>query len=322
MDYYNLEYPYYRLYYKFNKNKFLQLISSFHPEIYTIIPNNIKNKKINKFDSNYFIIKDIFENTAIINNITDYFSEVVRVKCNFKNNPSPYDYWKNNKENIIKMTLDKYKKLNIYNIRETIFFNTRLCNNFRITICLTILNYFKPKTWLDISAGWGDRLISAILYKVKKYVSCDPNINLHPCYDEIKNTFLENKDKKNYIIYKNGFLEAIIPEKDKFDIVFSSPPFFDLEIYSDFSENSVKQYTTENNWTKLFFKKSLIKAYNYLKYGGHMILYMGGEKALREMHKLSNIMEYKGIINWYDKNKNIRKIYVWKKIKKNKINDL
>ena len=73
MDYYNLEYPYYRLYYKFNKKKFLQLISSFHPEIYTIIPNNIKNKKINKFDSNYFIIKDIFENTAIINNITDYF---------------------------------------------------------------------------------------------------------------------------------------------------------------------------------------------------------------------------------------------------------
>jgi len=322
-NYLKLEYPYYNLYYKFNKNQFLKLISSFIPQIYHNIPNDLRNKRINKFDSSYFIIKDEYLKTGIINNITDYFSEKVRIKCNFKNNPSPYQYWNDNKRRILQLTLDKYKKLNIYNIRETIFFNTKLCNNFRITVSLAVLNWFKPKKWLDISAGWGDRLISAILYDVNlKYESCDPNLDLHPCYDNIKDAFLTENKKKNFIIHKNGFLEAKFSEKNKFDIVFSSPPFFDLEVYSQHSENSLKLYNSENLWIHNFFNKSLVKAYNHLKKGGHMILYMGGEKALLEMHKLDNIMEYKGIIYFYDENRNPRKIYVWKKIKSSKILNL
>ena len=102
--------------------------------------------------------------TGHINNITDLFTEKIRIHCKFKNHNSPYEYWNKNKKYIIQKTIEKYKKLNIYNIRDTIFYNTKLCNNFRITVCMQILHHFRPKTWLDISAGWGDRLISAIVY--------------------------------------------------------------------------------------------------------------------------------------------------------------
>jgi 16S rRNA G966 N2-methylase RsmD len=214
-------------------------------------------------------------------------------------------------------TIQDKKELNIYNIRETIFFNTKLCNNFRITVALTILEYFKPKKWLDISAGWGDRLLSAIFYKIKLYVSCDPNLDLHPCYDNIIETFVPESKRKNFKIYKNGFLEAPITDKN-FDIVFSSPPFFTLEIYSDFNENSVKQFATEKLWCDNFFVKSLIKAYNLLKKDGYMILYMGGsDYIMNKMHLLINIMDYKGQIYFYEKFP--RGIYVWKKIRNNKI---
>ena len=315
-NYLQIEYPYYNLYYNFDKKQVLKDIKNFSPEIYHY--NIIQKKEIEKYKNlennyEYFIIKDIFTKNSNINNITDYFSENIRVTCKFKGNLSPYEYWNKNKKIILEKTMKRYKELNIYNIREIIFFNTKLCNNFRISVALAILQHFQPKKWLDISAGWGDRLLAAIFYKMSLYVSCDPNLDLHPCYENIINTFLPKSKKKNFIIYKNGFLEAPIQNKN-FDIVFSSPPFFTLEIYSKFKENSVQQYQDEKSWCDNFFVKSLYKAYDLLKKDGYMILYMGGsEYVMNKMHLLDDIMDYRGQIYFYEKKE--RGIYVWKKTK-------
>jgi 16S rRNA G966 N2-methylase RsmD len=321
--YLKLDYPYYNLYYKFNKKNIMNDIKNFSPEIYYYKFDKLKNMNIEKYilnNSQYFIIKDTYEKTSNINNITDYFSESVRVKCKFGNYLSPKEYWDKNKIEILKKTYQKYKKLSIYNIRETIFYNTKLCNNFRVSVALSVLQYFKPNKWLDISAGWGDRLLSAIFYKIKLYVSTDPNLDLHPCYQNMVETFVPESKRKNFIIYKNGFLEAPIKE-EKFDIVFSSPPFFTLEIYSDHKENSVVRYNSEKSWCDNFFVNSLIKAYNLLKKNGHIILYMGGSAyVMNKMHLLDNIMEYKGQIYFYEKIP--RGMFVWKKIKNNKITSL
>jgi hypothetical protein len=305
----DLEYPYYRLFYHLNKKKVLEDIKQFVPHVYN---HNIINQNIKKYDGSYFIIKDIYTKTAYINDITDYFSENIRVHCKFINHPSPYEYWTKYKKDILHKTMEKYKKIDIYSIRETIFYNTKLCNNFRITVALPILEYFKAKKWLDISAGWGDRLLAAIFYKIKLYVSCDPNLDLHPCYENMINTFVPPSKRKNFIIYKNGFLEAPFGYSD-FDIVFSSPPFFTTEIYSEYPENSVKKHKTEKDWCDHFLLKSLQKAYSLLKKEGHMILYMGGSKyVMHQMHLLlDNLMEYKGQIYFYEKY--ARGMYVWKK---------
>jgi hypothetical protein len=258
--------------------------------------------------------------SIFVNNITDFFTENVRIECKFGNYLSPKEYWNLNKKNIIKNTLKKYNIIDIYHLRETIYndtklFKTKFCNNFRITLCMTILNYFKPEKWLDISAGWGDRLLSAIFCKIKLYVATDPNLDLHPGYEKIINTFVLPSKRLNYNIFKNGFLEASLPN-EKFDIVFSSPPFFTLEIYSSFSENSVSKYKSEKEWCNHFFIPSLIKAYNYVKKNGHMILYMGGSNYVMEsMHKLDKVMKYKGIIYFYENKP--RAIYVWQKMNDN-----
>ncbi len=308
-----LEYPYYSLYTKLNKKDILNKIKEYKPTIYNNVPNNLKNSKfhLQKFNGNYFIIKEDYLKTLYINNITDYFSEINRVKCKFGNYPIPLDYWTNNKKDIIQKTLQKYHKVTIHNLREIIYQNTKLCNNFRITVGMTLLNYFKPKSWLDMSAGWGDRLLSAIFCKIKYYEATDPNLDMHSCYNSMIETFVPKTRHKNYIIHKNGFLEANI-KKTNFDIVFTSPPFFTLEIYSKHNENSVVKFSTETDWINNFLIKSLIKSYNLLKAGGHMILYMGGSKeVMSAMYKLSNIMEYLGIIYFYEKTP--RGIYVWKK---------
>ena len=319
-NYLLLEYPYLHLDYKFDKKKIVEAIKKFKPIVYNEIPDELKKYHIEKYNNSYFIIKDIFNETKNINNITDYFSESVRITCKFGNHLSPKEYWNKYKNNILDKTIEKYKILNICNVREIIFEKTKLCNNFRISVALTILDYFKPSSWLDISAGWGDRLIASILCKLKLYVSCDPNLELHPSYNNIITSLVSKNKQKNYIIYKNGFLEAPIVQNN-FDIVFSSPPFFDLEKYSNFPEDSIQNYKTEKEWCDNFLIKALIKAYNLLKLNGHIVLYVGGSPyVMLKMHLLDKIMNYKGIIYFYEKNP--RAMFVWEKINDKKIKNL
>ena len=316
----NLEYPYYNKYYNLNKKEVLKNIKNFQPTILKSVHKELIKYSLEKYNNSYFIIKENYLKNIYINSITDYYSESVRVKCKIGNNISAYEYWNKNKRMIIEKTKKKYGTLNIHNLREIIYLNTRLCNNFRITVSLAVLEYFKPKSWLDISAGWGDRLLSAIFYKISLYVSCDPNLELHKCYDSMIDTFVTKSKKKNFIIHKRGFLESPIEEMD-FDIVFSSPPFFTLEKYSDFSENSITKYNNEKDWTNYFFIPSLIKAYNHLKDGGHIILYMGGSRyVMEQMHRLDKVAKYCGTIYFYDNKP--RGMFVWKKIRNDKINIL
>lgn len=321
-------YPYYNIYYKFNKKHILHIVKNFKPVIYnpkniTEIPQNMRAHSFNKYnnlDSSYFIIKDDWKKNEELNNITDYFSESVRVKCSFGNNVCPLDYWNNNKVEILEHTINKYKTLNIYNIREYLFEKTRFCNNFRISVGITILNHFKPKKWLDISSGWGDRLLCALLYKVERYVSTDPNKDLHPCYNKIIETLVPKAKRNKITIHEKGF-EDIDLKDEMFDFVFSSPPFFTLEKYSAYENNSITHYKDEKVWCEKFFIKSLIKCYNHLEKDGIMILYMGGSKyVFDQMFKLNNVMDYKGIIYFYDNKP--RAMYVWKKLKDNKIDNL
>ena len=315
MDYESLKYPYFNLFFDINNhdnlheiyNKVKQLKDI--EKIYTKIPKGLSkySDSFEKFGSEYFIIHDLYDETHFINNLTDIFSEKERVNCSIGKYESPQHYWDKNKKHIIKKTINKYKDLNIYLLRETIFENTKLCNNFRISVCLSILNYFKPKKWLDISAGWGDRLMSAIMYSTilkhpfTLYEATDPNLNLHPCYQEMLNTFVSPSKQKKFIIHKNGFLEANL-SNTKFDIVFSSPPYFTLEKYSSFAEDSITKHPNEKDWVDYFLVPSIIKSHKYLKKGGHLILYYAGSKyAMERLFKISNeLMEYQGIIYYFE----------------------
>lgn len=315
-----LQYPYYSLEYKFNKKKYLEEFKKFKPIIYNTLPKDIYSTNLLKYDGNYFIIKTNYLDEKMINDLTDFFSEKIRIKCQFLGYITPLEYWKKNKNDIIKNCLNKFNKVDIHGLREIIFSNTKLCNNFRITVASAVLQYFKPKSWLDISAGWGDRLISAILNDVDLYVASDPNLELHPCYTNIINKLVPKTKRKNYLIHPTGFIEAPITQSN-FDIVFSSPPFFDLEKYSTYTQDSYTQFKTQKSWTDNFLIKSIIKSYNLLKLNGYMILYIGhnDEYAINKIRKLNNLMKFHGVIYFYEKKP--RGMYVWEKIKNNVLNN-
>lgn len=327
IEYYkSLEYPYYNIEYKLVIPRIYNLVSYLNLKL--IEPSTISEvhfKKLNPLSNRIlYIINAPWTENIELNNLTDFFSEKCRVACQFLGNPIPLNYWKNNKTSIISSTLKTYQSLSTYYLREIIYSKTRLCNNFRISVALTVLKLIspRPKRWLDISAGWGDRLISAILSpNIEFYCGVDPNPCLHPIYQKMVDTLKQpmKKPQAQYILLKDGFEAAVLPKNQTYDLVFSSPPFFDLETYSSATSNSITSYKTETSWYDHFLIASINKSISYLESKGHLILYMGDsktakyvDKMIHDIPRLNPEMKPKGSIFYVD-GSTYRNFLVWQK---------
>lgn len=61
-------------------------------------------------------------------------------------------------------------------------------------------------------------------------------------------------------------------QRNYFDLVFTSPPFFDQEIYNNESNLSYIKYDNIYSYN-IHFIKVLIKSINALKNGGYLVIY-------------------------------------------------
>lgn len=140
----------------------------------------------------------------------------------------------------------------------------------------------KPRI-LDISAGWGDRLIASILHGCD-YLGFDPNLDLAIKYDQIIATL--NGDPNRHRVITQPFEEADLSQEGEFDICLSSPPFFDIEIFSQEENQSIVKFPDFNDWMVGFLFKSLKMVWNALKINGYLAIHMGDTKY----HKINEPM--------------------------------
>lgn len=156
---------------------------------------------------------------------------------------------------------------------------------------------------LDSSAGWGDRLIAAILYGCSEYVAYDPNKKLIEGHNDIINYFSKHnlygyyspnecikKNISSKIWYSN--FESSYPHEyayiNYFDICISSPPFFQKEIYSYNKGQSIISYPNVSAWLENFLIPSFIKVLTFLKKGGYLCWYI---EDMRECTFVAQFLE-------------------------------
>jgi hypothetical protein len=294
-------------------------------------------KNLVKYKGQYlFIITDSSKKNYEINNITDFFTEHCRVSsCQREySNMTPFEYFNLYKSEIATdlELLNKeinYENLNLYmenrgfknikyNLKDRGYPPTP-CSNYKITYLLGILKYFKPKRWLDMSAGWGDRLCSAYLTNIEYYYGIDPsnclNSNIETGYDNIIKYFEElGSNTKAYIHKGPAESSPLIPEKFKseiksYDFIFTSPPFFTFEIYDKENENqSINQYNTIDLWLNSFLFKTIDRSWELLENKGVYLMYIEDKPEYRFINKMIDYMkskegcQYNGIIyqGFYD----------------------
>lgn len=180
-----------------------------------------------------------------------------------------------------------------------------------IAIC-AVYDRFKPKRVLDISAGWGDRLIGAMAKNID-YIGIDQNKKLEKPYTQMISDFKNNTTSNVRMIFEKS-QDVDYSKLPPYDLIFTSPPYFDLEKYEGMETFKNKEDFIENYW-----KPTVIPAFKHLDKGGHMALNMPEEmyKPLIKIIDKADIkikMPIQNRNNWKDGNvKKFEYIYIWKK---------
>ena len=126
--------------------------------------------------------------------------------------------------------------------------------------------FFKAKSVIDFSAGWGDRLFMTSALDIK-YLGFDPNYKLQNTYHSIIKE-IGNKKKQDVIISGAEYISENLLEKSKnnigvkeFDLLFTSPPYYDYEIYNE-NNQSINNYRNSfEDWLVFFYFLCISKIY-------------------------------------------------------------
>lgn len=238
-----------------------------------------------------------------LDKLVDCFTGLQRMKCKREGRDlSPFAAW-NNKEYmrfVIERYMDEKENLTSFNLRESFYklnsvlpekYRNMECNFFKATLAASVYDLFlrnKPhKRVLDISAGWGDRLLAALSKNLETYLAYDPNTALQSGYKEMIDEFIpDDAEKEHYQVIGAPFETAETNLRGKtFDLIFTSPPYFDLEVFTTEGEQSIISHSTFDKWMVHFLFQSLYLAWDTLAADGNMVIHIDdfskGDKKYR-----------------------------------------
>jgi hypothetical protein len=141
-------------------------------------------------------------------------------------------------------------------------------NVLRPTIAIRLYEKFKPECVLDFTMGWGGRLVGACIAGVKKYIGIDSNMNLVEPYKNMCEQLTKlSPNTEARLLFK----DALTVDYDKFeyDMVFTSPPYYNKELYNVKDGTNV---LTEEEWDAQFYLPLFKKTWTSLKMGGNFCL--------------------------------------------------
>jgi len=214
-------------------------------------------------------------------------------------------------------------------MRETIWhIGFKECSTFKPKLEKFFIEFFNARKILDLSSGWGDRLIGAMASDIDCYHGFDPNPCLHPNYKNIIKTFKNYQVNKNavYIIKKQPFENSVL-KQNYYDLMMTSPPYFTMEIYDSNPSSSITQSISSIHSEKEWFDKFLMvwidKIYTALRKDGVLALNINQFRnqnyvywLLDEMNKKKyKYWKYLGIISHSAiSKKNPQPTFIWTKI--------
>lgn len=209
--------------------------------------------------------------------LVDFYQEEWRMRAKRADQAlSPWQYWHDNRNTstIFGTAMQDFNEISPRSLRESLYKLTKECTQFKPTLVVSIISFFKARRMLDFSAGWGDRLVGAIAANIDFYFAADPNADLRAGHDAIKAAFCSPDKRGNFQIAYEPFEKAQLPRGITFDLIFTSPPFFDFEIYTDRVGQSVISHPKLNSWLVCFLFFSLRKSWEVLDEGGHMVIHI------------------------------------------------
>ena len=229
--------------------------------------------------------------------MSDYFNEEERLKAKRYDKPcSPIEYWNRHIPELYAYAWSHYKSYSKKSLRDALFYKFYgEVTQFRPTLMAGAIELFGSKRVLDFCSGWGDRLLGALAKDVDLYVGIDPNTKLHEGYKKMIE-LLRRRPETEFTMIDSPF-EDVDLGTYQFDLIMTSPPFFDLEVYVDKDQDtlckqSTTRYPTHQQWLNKFLLPCVRKAWNHLSPNGRMIIYINDNRDRPDQPIVAPLLKY------------------------------
>ena len=206
------------------------------------------------------------------NILTQFFPEILDVVKSGK--ASPRDFFKDDKRLLgYCRTVLKYCTSPLEMFKMMSFRGSSRCYNFRPATAKALYELYGKDNCkvLDTSSGFGGRLLGFFTAKnTAEYVGIDPN-TADSCNKFIlymSRYFTNKKAYVNKIGSEDFTIESYPQYENYFDISFTSPPYFNIERYSDDITQSHVKFNTYDAWVDGFYRNTIYNSCNSLKLDG------------------------------------------------------
>ena len=221
-----------------------------------------------------------FKRYNVGNKSSNYFQQKNRWSVDGSVSPGPQRTWETEKFMTSLMGAAyslKLPKIDKKHLRLMIGLRKYICSQFKPSVAKAIYDYFEADSILDFSAGWGDRLAGFYASNSSRYYGIDPRKENHPIYREQaefyekhRSTFLEPTKEVDF--FESPAEDFDYSQIKPVDLVFTSPPYFNVERYSYDDTQSWIRYKDINSWNESFLHRALEKMWTRISSGGHLLV--------------------------------------------------
>lgn len=160
---------------------------------------------------------------------------------------------------------------------------TQAVSNFRPTAAAALYDCFGGGDIYDMSCGYGGRLLGALISrKARSYLGVDPCQKTYDGLLELESDF--NFPKRPVAIHKAGS-EDFKPPEASIDICFTSPPYFDTELYDTDPTQSYLKFPTYSEWLDGFIGGTLANCFHCLRETGVLLYNIAHTKRYPDLEK-------------------------------------
>lgn len=180
-----------------------------------------------------------------------------------------------------------HKKNQITSLKDFFFSSSMVgkVTNFNAVIARKIYEKYVPvehATIFDFSCGYGSRLLGALTSKYDyQYIGVDPYVTLYHRLLRFASWIQSVLDSEAEATIYNIGSEIYLPSlEDKVDLSFSSPPYFNYEVYTNEDTQSYIMYPTYKEWVEHYVIPTLENLFRYTKNGGFHIVNLENNKKI------------------------------------------
>jgi 16S rRNA G966 N2-methylase RsmD len=180
------------------------------------------------------------------------------------------DLWtKENLEKVLKLNRKTHSTPYVTELIRQLGFmaGTSKVTIYRPLLTKRIVDTFQAKKILDVCVGWGGRMLGSVCLEGVHYSGIEPCTKTMKALKKMTKELNIMKQVKLY----HGMAEQILPALDvniKYDLALTSPPYYNLEIYSD-EDTQSHQHGSYEDWVEAFLKPVVFGVLDRLAENGH-----------------------------------------------------